>query len=186
MLLVISSFSSAFALYYGLLVDNSTFILINAVGIVFWGLYIIIYIGVSTSKVSSFVHVSLKHILRHTNMPLLSRLSHFTKYCHCLTSRRLSCVKKNNQSSVWHETDITHNQVILTNSWHDHTYSRYVYQSTWSLILLLLVCLLLPGRYFLLKVFFFKFRLYLFLPFGTSLNLSILISISYLMFDLIT
>ena len=145
MLLVISSFSSAFALYYGLLVDNSTFILINAVGIVFWGLYIIIYIGVSTSKVSSFVHVSLKHILRHTNMPLLSRLSHFTKYCHCLTSRRrLSCVKKNNQSSVWHETDITHNQVILTNSWHDHTYSRYVYQSTWSLILLLLVCKIFP------------------------------------------
>ena len=70
-LLVISSFSSAFALYYGLLVNNSTFILINAVGIVFWGLYIIIYVGVSTSKVSSFVHVSLQHIFRHINMPPL-------------------------------------------------------------------------------------------------------------------
>ena len=48
-------FSSALALYYGLLVNNSTFILINAVGIILWGCYILLYIGVSKSKVSSEV-----------------------------------------------------------------------------------------------------------------------------------
>nr|KAG5701334.1 hypothetical protein BaRGS_006108 [Batillaria attramentaria] len=42
--------NSAFALYYGLLVNNFTLILINGVGVLLWGFYVLSYIGVSRSK----------------------------------------------------------------------------------------------------------------------------------------
>ncbi|KAL8613423.1 hypothetical protein ACOMHN_057143 [Nucella lapillus] len=47
---LVSAITSALALYYGILVSNSAFILINVVGLVLWGLYIVVYIGVSKSK----------------------------------------------------------------------------------------------------------------------------------------
>ncbi|XP_070203304.1 sugar transporter SWEET1-like isoform X2 [Littorina saxatilis] len=49
-LFLVSIMNSVFGLYYGLLVSNSTFVLINVVGVLLWGFYILTYIGVSRSK----------------------------------------------------------------------------------------------------------------------------------------
>ncbi|XP_076443455.1 sugar transporter SWEET1-like [Babylonia areolata] len=49
-LFLVSAINSTLALYYGVLVSNTTFILINIVGFLLWGVYIFVYISVSKSK----------------------------------------------------------------------------------------------------------------------------------------
>lgn len=47
---LINAFCGTIGLYYGLVVGNRTFILINVVGIILWGFYILVYISITKSK----------------------------------------------------------------------------------------------------------------------------------------
>ncbi|XP_025077107.1 sugar transporter SWEET1-like isoform X2 [Pomacea canaliculata] len=47
---LINTVISLIAVYYGLVVSNSTLILVNGVGTILWGLYVFVYVAVSRSK----------------------------------------------------------------------------------------------------------------------------------------